>query len=580
MPILTQPVQELNTHIFFPVIQQVSHRLLDIFGYTDVIGDQIYINTDFSTHSFTHTDDENANINKQCFKVEANIQLNPLSQKWDAYTFHHTLAYGIGTKNLNQGHPIYADTENRVRIQEIRSPVSIDLNCELTLLSMELAYRTPQQIFNGYENGSIHELHDLMYDYPVPKSILSVLHTLWSMDRRKGKPNKVHFLQYLKNNTGKGWQLHKHRDKSKEEYEIVVPVYDLQTLSVLEYSDDKPQGEKEGRFPIGFTIPFRFTLQFALPTMLILEYPVVYNNQIIPSKCIAVNKNLRWNTMPEYWRDYTHDNWRRYDQPQFKGIARFPEYDDWIVPNTPTSDICSQYPMIVAAMTVDENDTLDTTLDVSKDFDPVIKLHDLVKEFYYQEGPSAVNYNVPFGIQVYRDDNYLIPVHDYTFDHDMLLRFRAVNLYSAYHVAFTRMENLNYLGSQWWWLLFKYFQWICEDWQIQIRRRIDHLSNGRLGIDAYGNIYDRFGKAPWMYAQNVLDWLVSNGFSGVYDGSKIKQTTDGYFIIGNLADHLMLNETWAALGKVQSRIWKHGIIARRNNYGTGTEGNDMYIGRS
>ena len=59
--------------------------------------------------------------------------------------------------------------------------------------------------------------------------------------------------------------------------------------------------------------------------MLTLEYPVVNNNQIIPYKCIEVNKNLRWNTMPEYWRDYTYDDWRRYDQPQFKGIARVPE---------------------------------------------------------------------------------------------------------------------------------------------------------------------------------------------------------------------------------------------------------------
>ena len=62
---------------------------------------------------------------------------------------------------------------------------------------MELAYRTQQQIFNVYENGAIHELHDFMYDELVPKPILSVLHTLWSMDRCKGKPNNVHFLQCI-----------------------------------------------------------------------------------------------------------------------------------------------------------------------------------------------------------------------------------------------------------------------------------------------------------------------------------------------------------------------------------------------
>ena len=78
--------------------------------------------------------------------------------------------------------------------------------------------------------------------------------------------------------------------------------------------------------------------------------------------------------------------------------------------------------------------------------------------------------------------------------------------------------------------------------------------------------------------QKVLDWLVSNGFSGIYNGIKVKQTKEGYFIIGNLADHL-INKTWSALFEVQSRIWKNCILARRNGYGT-DDGSDMYIGRS
>src|SRR5574344_967586 len=171
MPLLSQPVSELTQHIFNPVIHQIVNRLIDLLGYTDVIGDQVYIHTDWSTHTRTSSLDNSVFLGQQTFRCNAHLQMNPSSQKYDCYSFQHTTAYGITNNTMNDSMPIYWDPENRVRIIEMRSPVTIALECELQINSAELAFQTPAQLFNSYDNGAISRFNDLAYDYPIPKPI-------------------------------------------------------------------------------------------------------------------------------------------------------------------------------------------------------------------------------------------------------------------------------------------------------------------------------------------------------------------------------------------------------------------------
>ena len=115
MPLLSQPVSELTQHIFNPVIHQTVNRLIDLLGYTDVIGDQVYVNTDWSTHTRTSSLDNSVFLGQQTFRCDAHLQMNPSSQKYDCYSFQHTTAYGITNNTMNDSMPIYWDPENRVR---------------------------------------------------------------------------------------------------------------------------------------------------------------------------------------------------------------------------------------------------------------------------------------------------------------------------------------------------------------------------------------------------------------------------------------------------------------------------------
>ena len=53
MPLITCGILENVDHIFHPIVKQVAHRLVDSLNLTYIIGDEIYIDSNWSTHSKT-----------------------------------------------------------------------------------------------------------------------------------------------------------------------------------------------------------------------------------------------------------------------------------------------------------------------------------------------------------------------------------------------------------------------------------------------------------------------------------------------------------------------------------------------
>lgn len=454
MPVLTRAVSELTNHIFMPVVTQLAHRILDSLEYSDVVGDQIYINSDWSTHSITSDHNDNANLGQTRFSVEVNVQLNPTSQKWDMYTFHHTTAYGVDAR-INYNEPIYLDIPNQVKMLEMVSPVSFVLNCELILKSSELAFQTPQQIFNAHENGSIFHFNDLFFDYPLPKPIVSVLLQIWEMDRVYGKEAGIDFVTYIKQRSNGGWNIAKHRDL--DEYEIVIPVYDLKTLCVLEYSEDRPQGVMEDKLPVAWSIPFIFTVQFGMPTLNILKYPCIINNQLLPSTCIPVDKNVRHNTLPEYHHGKQDEDYDKMKKVRpAPSYIQVPWYDDWIIPYAKYVS-AKHIPFLVLDLLVEEDKELNE-IDLKEDFDTTYCLTPLTKEFLYQEGIYTTDIHSPFHMTMFRDDKELTPDVDFVVTDDLILRFKAINKVSRYRVVMTVFTDIQQVNPTWFPLLFKYYK--------------------------------------------------------------------------------------------------------------------------
>lgn len=500
MPLLTRPVSELTDHVFMPVTRQVAHRLLSSLGYSQVIGDQIYINADWTAHSITSNSNDNANTRQNRLSIEANLQLNPTAQKWDCYTFHHTTAYGINQLTLHNSDPIYSDINTQVEITEMVSPVTIAMNCELVLDSSEYAFQTPQMIFNAHENGSVYSYTDLFFNYPVPKPIVSVLIQIWKMDRLFGEQSGISFEQYIKIRSNNGWQVHKHREL--EEYEIVVPVYDLKTLCTLEYSDDRPEGVTENKLPVGWKIPFVYTIQFAIPTLNILKYPVIINNQLLPRTCLVTDNHIRYNNLQEHHHGKADEQYDKYNNRpnKFRPFDHYiyPWYDDWIVPTDSLLLKRHRKPVAIIDITVEE-DTKINKLSLKEDFDEDFKLSPLIKEFLYQEDKEALDLYSPYAVSVFHNEQQM-DQEVLEFDEDLNLTFTAKSEYEIYRIVISIATDIYRIRPKWYPLLGKYYKVLPSDLKSSMYLRMIH-DDWRAGVPKKvininpntGEMFDRFG---------------------------------------------------------------------------------------
>lgn len=471
MPKLACAIMEHTDHIFSPVINQIAHRLVDMLDLGRIIKDdsRIYIETDWATHSRTSTNENDMISDPNQFRVEASVQLNPTSQKWEAYTFHHTAAYGLSNQLINRTFPIYLDRENRVKIVELRTPVTIQFSCTVRTQSAVEAYRLPQILFNTFEAGSLVHFNDLVYDYQMPKPVLSILATMYGMDRTLGKPAGVSWYDYIQRSTESAWQLHTNRNIPGE-YEIVVPCVDEQALGTLEYSDEKPQAQKQERLSAFYEINFNYYVQFGMPSMIVIQYPCVYDNQLLPARAIPQNTHVRHNRMPESHHAIAYERIKNLEEQQElePGVLRIPFYDDWTIPTYPTVDKIGRDPIAIMGVLVDENESLLTTVDLADDSDPNYALKPVVKEILYQEGASAFENNALINITVYRGYTRL-QEDELHIDDDLKLTFNARSVKDQYHVVISSINVLRECKLAHLWLVGKYYPWMSRTLYQQLR---------------------------------------------------------------------------------------------------------------
>lgn len=559
MPILTGPVTELTDHIFYPVAKQISHRLLQIFGLTDYIGDNIYLNSDFTANNYTHKLNKDAIVGRDAFRVEFKPNLNPSNVKWDFYTFKHTTAYGINRRTMMDNAPIYEDPFNKVKIVEMRSPITLELNCSIEVESADKAYTLPQMIYNRYESGAIIEYSDLFFDYPVPKAVINVLYQIYKQDKIFGAPTGNSFKDYVDKFSLDLWDRTINKDVENN-LELTVPVRNLQALGTLEFSGDGPEVEKEGSAPEFFRIPFTYTVQFGLPTLNIMEYPVAISNTPLPTYLFQTENTSRYNRLEEHQHYRPELFFEKLNHYYPQGCLHVPMYDDWYIPNNyPDLRLPwmhNKEPFIILNVLLDNTEDLTTELDLSGDIDPSFKFHPYVLEVLKEEGEEAVERDAFINVQLFRDDHCLKANEDFKFTSDLKCIFKGVNIYSHYRLVLSISTDLEHINPKWYYLLAKYFIYIPNNLKESIALLI---TNEVWRALEYSND-KRHHPLPWYISrdgylldanQNLIVELATSIFAKA--GKDLNGTLlTGYNIGG---DNAFLK---------QLRVFRNSIITRQN----------------
>ncbi len=454
MPFISSPIMESPEHIFKPVIEQIAFRLVATLDLIDVVKDNIYINTDFMSKTSTSNLAKDAIINVDALRVDAQIQLNPTSQKWDSYTFTHTISHGIYRTSFGDMTPIYYDGVNSVRVTELLTPATVQMNCVFHVRSANLAYRLPTQLRNIFGSGMV-QYEDLFFDYPIPKPILHVIEGIRKQDRSIEPDTSLY--DYIRVRTNNTWALNQNRVKTDTK-EYIRQVRNLQSLLAVEYTDDRPNVVKTNDSAAEWEIPVVLTLQFGVPQLLLMHYPAVVGNKLLPSTYISEEDAQRDNRLVGNFHSSSLNRYMKltankhhyYPEPQ---VTHSPKYDEWLPPTDWRYHKYGHTTIATIGILLDENEELLTTLDMKQFSDEAFDLQRFVKMILMYEGKFATRPNSIITLSIFGNDRMLSWERDIDITDDLVIKFKGVDLHTQYRLVISVCRDLRYIDPTWHWIL-------------------------------------------------------------------------------------------------------------------------------
>lgn len=494
MPTVSCAIMELPEHVFKVVIEQIAFRLVSTLDLVDIIGDNIYINTDFMSKTSTSNISKDAIINIEALRVDAQIQMNPTSQKWDAYTFAHTISHGITRTALQDMPLIYSDGINGVRVVEQQTPVTITMNCVFHMESAILAHTLPGQLRNLFGSNMV-QYTDLFFDYPIPKPILHVIHGIYKQDRYRDKEQS--FIDYIAERTANTWNIKANTNISTTT-EFVKQVRSIQSLLAVEYTDDKPNANKTNESAAEWQIPIVLTVQFGMPNLNIIHYPAVIGNKLLPAEYISdvdAQRTTRllggFNSTSLNAYAESHKYGRYSPEAQ---VVHSPKYDDWSPPSDWEYRKHGHAPIAIIGILLDENETLHTTLDMKEFNDESFSLQPFVKDILIAEGKYALESDSIITLSVFMNDTQLAPYKELHITDDLVLSFNGIDINAQYRLVISVCRKVKYIDPIW-----RPQIWVYrEDFDSAMRNDIDQaisedIIRGPYEIDPEGNIVDNSG---------------------------------------------------------------------------------------
>lgn len=456
MPILPSVITEITNHVFDPIVHQLIYRLIAKLGYTDLFSNNIYINTDYSSHSNTTDDKNNPILRGNRFVADVTYQMNPSSTKWNTANFNNTAAYGLSNTSLRNQNLLLMDRVSKISLWEMNKPCSVIMNCRMVFVNKAHAYQTPAMLNNVYYDGSVIETNDLFFDYQLPGDILKVLQKLYEL-----RELDINFYDYVRFGSSGilGYDLNK---KTADRPEWIINKANVQMLSSVEYNDDQPDGKKTGSSVNSFEVPFVYTFQFNVPSIVFLEYPIIVNNKLVPFEYIPVDKV---NTPPAYHGNMIVRDINEYYQ-KYKANPTFcykcPFYEDWNVSSSAMPRTYSQDPFYIGTLLIDDPEAKQV-IDLTGDIGDGNKLHPLIIELIRVQKERSFNYNSLINIAVYKDNN-ILDKKEYTLtfteDNRIELSFYTREINFIYRLVLSQITNPIFLDEDLWDVLFFYRRYL------------------------------------------------------------------------------------------------------------------------
>lgn len=457
MPVVHSVVSEANTHIHLPMITQVAHHLVNSLNLPQYIKNDIHIETGWTSTKGTR-DDHSLRIRGNMFRVMA-TQASPHAPVFDYQTFNHVGGHTFYPGQLDIAYnPILRDPYSEVSLHEVPLPCSFTLDCTFWMIDRNLAYDIIKRLALRFSNGVVHSL-SMVYDYPVPKDIISMLFGLFKFrkfsetDDRFGEiiraKKELTFADWLDKTSIVNFVMAKSRARNTSE--LVINKHIDNALLSVEFEGGKPEEDKNMTVANTYQTNFTCRFQFAEAAALILKYPCIVDNTIVPANMIPqprANDTPIRSMKPAFQNPMLDDAFNELravkdvDEP-----VVCPYYDDWIVPENELWHR-SYRPFFISIYTI-EPEKLNTTIDLSGVLYEDSKLHDIVQYILKAQGNESFRDDCIFNISAYLRDRRQLN-SEMSLSPELMLTLKAQNIHPQRHLVISEITDYRYLNPKWW----------------------------------------------------------------------------------------------------------------------------------
>jgi hypothetical protein len=464
MPLIYQPIPEITTHILDPITEQLVFRIIKRCNLTDVFKENIFIKPGYTNVSETSDFENKTLLNRNLFKCDVTYQMNPLATKWPMLSQEHLTHYGISTIFEQRRYPIFYDQFSLIRLYEIGNPKSMSLNCTMTFLNRETAYSTIEAITSIYGNGDEIYHTNFMFDFPIPEKILVPLFRLYQLQNHE-RSFKEYLEYYADKNYGVFGLLENKENRSNE---LIIRRNNIYTIYQLEFQDEKPTEDAKEQSIERYNINFQVITQFNCPSKLFLQYPVIINNQDLPSDLIPKHISSPYRGTDGKHTQPAIENMREDKEDSFININnaigenfRFPFYDDWQILNNVLLYKFNYIPFFISAFTLDTNKEYTELVinDVLDEESNIQLIPEIIKILIFQKYVSF-RYSSLINVSIFANDKLIDSSMSEITDEGNIIT-RVINKRKVYHVVLSLAPSTVVLdGDLDWNLLFQdeYYQ--------------------------------------------------------------------------------------------------------------------------
>jgi hypothetical protein len=446
MPIRDIIIDEASSAILEPISLQMTSAVLRHLGLGAAFDNNIYVTNDYTKPSLTSGEDHSALISRDRCDVKMTVAWNPTETKWDINSFKYTQSYGVAASLDRELTPVFADQPAGIFVTEHQMPCSMALDFSLQFKNRESAFAVISVINNSALKDSVINTHTLAYSYPVGDDLFNALAVLYNL---RAATVDLNFWEWLR--VGSKGAIQYVQQRTGATIQLIVKRQDLRAIGVLEFNQTAPTVQEQDRGIDRFVVEFVYTIQFARPDVLRLQFPVVVANQPVSANLIrgfvgdsieVIGAALQESSLSSYLCTLS-------EPPLI--LVRRPVYDDFIPPNPPILSAGFK-PFFQAAVYLDATPT--TTIDLLN-LGRDLALEPTVVTIMKEQGNEIFGTTGLFNVAVYCN-NLLVDPAQLTIDANLVVTMAMQDRLKRYHLVLSEASDFKELDGKWYPTLIAY----------------------------------------------------------------------------------------------------------------------------